>query len=97
MVGCGEAKISHAPSAACRPVHKALVKRESRSEATTSESGSHRSRDTDATKLRAAVSAVAVQRSEPATRARPKGRFARPVTWGSAGGGAGQPVAGGRR
>ena len=53
--------MSDAPSAACRPVKKALVKRVSRSE--TSTPGSPTSRNTDATaatKLRAAVSAVAV-------------------------------------
>ena len=55
---CGEPKINDAPSALWRPVQKALVKRVSRSE--TSTSGSPTSRNTDATKLRAAVSAVAV-------------------------------------
>ena len=51
-------KMSDVPSAACRPVQKALVKRVSLSE--TSTSGSHTSRNTNATKLRAAVSTVAV-------------------------------------
>ena len=50
--------MSKAPSAACRPVQKALVKSVSLSE--TSTSGSPTSRNTDPTKLRAASSAVAV-------------------------------------
>ena len=50
--------MSEAPSAACRPVQVALVKRVSRSE--TSTSGSPTSWNTDPTKLRAASSAVAV-------------------------------------
>jgi hypothetical protein len=50
--------MSEAPSAACSPVQKALVKRVSRSD--TSTSGNPTSRKTDATKLRAAVFEVAV-------------------------------------
>ena len=60
---CGEPKINDAPSASWRPVQKALVKRVSRSETRTS--GSPTSRNTDATKLRAAVSAVAVLKVGP--------------------------------
>ena len=47
--------MSDAPSAACRPVQNALVERVSRSN--TSIAGSLTARNTDATKLRAAVSA----------------------------------------
>ena len=54
----GEPKMSDAPNATCRPFPKALVKRVSRSE--TSASGSPTSWNTDATKLRTAVLAVAV-------------------------------------
>ena len=50
--------MSDDPSASCRLVQKALVKRVSRSYTNTS--GSPTSRNTEATKLRAAVSAVAV-------------------------------------
>jgi hypothetical protein len=54
--------MSEAPSAACSPVHKARVKRVSRSDASRSGSPASRKTDatTDATKLRAAVSEVAV-------------------------------------
>ncbi len=50
--------MSEEPKAECRQVQKALVKRVSRSEMSTS--GKPTSRNTYATKLRAAVSAVAL-------------------------------------
>ena len=47
--------MSYAPSAACRPVQKAVVKRVLRSETSTSGSPTGTSRNTYATNLRAAV------------------------------------------
>ena len=76
--------MGEAPRAECRPVQKALVKRVSRSE--TSTSGSLTSRHSDPTKLRAAGAGPAVAvfkarrwqslRSGPAMRARSEGRCA---------------------